>query len=338
MDVVDFGIYRYMFPQGEGRFWTSRSVIDPRVSPREIGTRIGLSEVAVRKRFAKLRAEGFIQGYDPWPNPRLFGASLRVTELVARSLADADRILLGLDRIDGVVSAQVMVDEDARHLRVSFIEDTPARTAERFRSIAALADPAAPPSSLPEWLPPCPPTLSPLDWRIVADILEGPDLSLSEHAQRVSLSLKTMVRRFNRLIDTNCIFWALKSDSSILSVAACFVRLRSPSVREQVVRAIESRVGAWLPIAPGGLGEPPNPQPPWIAAMFWVRAPAATEELTRVLLGVTGVESVQRRFPCKVVSYPNWFSRNVEQQLALARASSGPPWMASRREESLLQP
>jgi DNA-binding Lrp family transcriptional regulator len=317
LDAQDFAIFRYMFPNGEGRFWGSRSIIDPRITPREIGERVGLSEVAVRGRIAKLRAEGFILGADVWPNPRLFGATQHVLELTARDTSDADRILRSLRRIDGVLSARVMIDEDARHVRVSYVNDNPKGTERRTQSILRLTDhpPFAPP--LPEWIPPCNRKMKPLDWRIVMELRNAPEAGLGVHAQRLGLTLKTVSQRFHALLDSNAVFWTVHVDNCLLPVAACFVDLKDPSSRDSVSRAIESRIGRWLPTAPGGLGEPPQPPAPWIAGMFWVPAPAATENLTRELMRIPGVRSVRRRFPSTAVNIPTWFDDQLEVQLSL---------------------
>jgi DNA-binding Lrp family transcriptional regulator len=315
LDTLDFAIYRYMFPNGEGRFWGSRSVIDPRVSPREIGERVGLSEVAVRGRIAKLRSERFILGYDVWPNPRLFGASQLVLELTARDTDHADQIFRSLRRIHGVISARVMIDEDARHVRVSFIKDTEKETERRTREILRLSDRSVNGPVLPEWVPPCNRAMKPIDWRIIAELRDAPELGLGEHARRLGLTLKTVSQRFHALLDGGAIFWTMHIDNAVLPVAACFVDLRSPSARDDVWREIESRIVHWLPTAPGGLGEPPHPPASWIAGMFWIPAPAASETLTRELTKIPGVRSVRRRFPSTAINIPNWFDSQLEAQL-----------------------
>jgi DNA-binding Lrp family transcriptional regulator len=315
VDVIDFAIYRHMFPGGQGRFWASRSMVDPRITPRQIGERVGLTDVAVRNRLARLRDEGFIQGHEVWPHPGLLGASLRVAEIPLKKLADADRVVSGLERIVGVISARIMVDEDNRSVRVSYVEDSPDLTNARSRDLAALAGAEGPISSRPEWLPPSPTMLSALGWRVLLELRSEPELSLKDHAQRLGISLKTVTRWFNELLDQNAVFWVLQSDSSLLSVAAYFVWLRDPSVRSAVCGRIEERIGAWLPIVPGGLGEPPEPPPPWVAGMFWVRAPAESETLSRTLLSIEGVQSVQRRFPSNVVSFQGWFDRRLNEQV-----------------------
>jgi len=338
VDVVDLAVLRHMFPQGEARLWGSRLIVDPRISPREIGARVGLSEVAVRNRIAKMTAEGFIQGHIVWPNPQLFGASLRVMELPSRDLTDTDRILLALDRVDGVISARVMIDEDGRHVRVSFIDDAQVKTEERVRRIAAVADSNACITSLPEWLPSCPPRLPRLDWRVIFAIRSAPELPLNEHARRLGLSTKTVRRRFNELLDSQSMFWSLDANNSLLSVAACFIWLHGPTLRETVCQEIEHRIGSWIPAARGGIGEPPNPSAPWIFALFWLRSPAESDGLARVLLTIPGVTAVQRRFPSDGRSYPSWLDRKIGKELLLgegtafnaARRTMASEWLAAR--------
>jgi DNA-binding Lrp family transcriptional regulator len=315
LDEVDFAIYRYMFPGGEGRFWGSRPVIDPRISAREIGDLVHLSEVTVRARVAKLRSEGFIEGYDVWPSPRLFGASLRVLELTARDTHHADRILFVLGRVDGVVSARVMIDEDSRHVQVSFVEDTPERRDRCAREIVRLSDAKIAIPSVPEWIPPCSRTMTPLDWRIVAQLRRSPELGLGEHARALGVTLKTLSRRFNELLDSHAILWTMSVDNSQLSVASCTVELEDPALRDEVSQRIETRIGGWLPVARAGLGESLDPPAAWIAAVFWVRSPAATEELIRKLLKIPGVRLVRRRFPSSTINVPTWLDRRLHEQL-----------------------
>jgi len=315
LDATDFAILRYMFPNGEGRFWGSHSIVDPRITPREIGERVGLSEVAVRGRIGKLRAGGLLLGSSVWPNPRLFGATQRVVDLTARDTEHAERMLRSLEQIRGVLSARVMIDEDARRLRVSFVSDTPERTSRRTRELLRLSDlPTSGPVAT-EWIPTCNWPMRPIDWRILVELRRSPGLSLSDHARHLGLTLKTVSQRFHGLLDHHAIFWALHVDNAQLPVAACIVDLEHPSVRETVRREVESRIVDWLPAAPGGLGEPPHPPAPWIAGMFWLPAAGASETLTRTLLRIPGVRSVRRRFPSLAISNPTWFDEQLGAQL-----------------------
>lgn len=319
MDKLDFAIYRYMFPRGEGRFWGSQSIVDPRISSREIASHVGLSEVAVRGRISRLRHEGVLGGYEVWPNPRLFGVTQLVLELPARDTDHADRILRSLPRIHGVLSARLMIDEDVRRVRVSFVQDVASRTQRRTREILRLTDLPSSAPTLQEWLPPVTRTLGPLDWRVISELRRAPELSIEAHARRLGLTPKTVGQRFHWLLDSNAVFWTLITAHGLLPVAACFVDLVDPGHRESVWQSIQTRIVDWLPTAPGGLGEPPHPPPPWIAALFWIPSPAATEDLARDLIRIPGVRSVRRRFPSSAISIPNWFDAQLAAHLGSER-------------------
>lgn len=319
MDVLDFALYRAMFPGGLGRFWFARSVIEPRISARQIGQRIGVSEVSVRYRLAKMRERRFLQGYEVWPNPAVFGASIRLVEILAKDAPDADRILRQLPRVDGVISARVMIDEDGRHIRVSLIDLGTDATETRVREVVALAsDPPSSIASIPEWIPSCPRDLRPLDWRMIGELRTRPELDPVALARRLGISRKTAARRLNELLDSSAIFWMLRADSSLLPVAAFFIGLRQPEDQPAVFREIEEKIVHWLPIAPGGLGEPPSAPPRWIGAMFWIPSPAATEPLTQQLLAIPGVAWAQRRYPGASISLPGWLDRQLAVRLGQA--------------------
>ncbi len=330
MDVVDFTIFREMFPDGRGRFWGSRSIVDPRISAEEIAGRVHLSPSAVRARLRNLRSGGFLQGYEVWPSPRLFGCGLMTAIVPAKDTAHVDRIFDELRLVEGVVSAREMLGEEGRRVQVSYVSDAPESTARRTKLIVRLTAEGRmdPPGA--RWFPECTLDPSPLDWRTIKTLRSDPERPLPEAARALSVSLKTLTLHFHRLLDSHAILWVLKVDNALLSVGVYYIHLDGTRDRGDVESAVGARLPAWMPLAPGGAGEPPSERPPWIVGVFWLTSPSASRDVEQALLTVPGVVRVVRQFPGKAVNYAEWLDGKLRERLAEIGRPVRRPKMRSR--------
>ena len=92
---------RAMYRDGRWSVWG----IDPRISIKEIARSVGLGRNAARLRIRRWRAEGFWKGTDVWPTPGVLGAEIARFELWLSDTQDADRVLEGVGRVEGVLRA-----------------------------------------------------------------------------------------------------------------------------------------------------------------------------------------------------------------------------------------
>jgi hypothetical protein len=311
MDPLDFAIYRFLSPGGEARFWAGRRVIDPRVTPREIAERVGISESGVRSRLHHLAERGFLKDTIVTPNPSLFGKSVYVTNLLVRQSGEVDRILHDLALVDGVMFTRDVMDEDERKIQVHFVSDNDV-TASRLSALIGRLSPAGGPI-LPRsyFLPPCARELSPLDWRVLESVWRHPNATIAEMAEAVGISLKTAARSFHHLIDSRACWWTHGPDSEEFPLALVLVDLRRPADRESVVGWIGQEAHDWMPVASDGFGLEPQNVTTVLAGLVPADVPTVLERFLRRFAGIEGVTGIHRTFALGSATYTTWFADRI---------------------------
>lgn len=319
MDPIDYAIYRNLSPDGQIRFWGSRRSVDPRVSVREIASRVGLSEAGVRARLRALEQRGFLRGRETWVNPSLFGLSLVVSEVPVRGAHDADQLLRELALIDGVTFARDILDERDREIRVFYVSDTPSATARRtslLKRISAAEEIRGP---TPYWIPPCTRSLTRLDWRVLREFRQRPEASQAELATGVGISLKTTALRFHQLLDSRACWSALSSSSEEMPLALLSVTVEVGADASAVSRQVAATNPAWMPVAPDGMGVRPSDPPTFLAGLVPAESPPALEQAVRRTLEIEGVTNVHRTFALGSASFSHW----ADERLAdMAKSAS----------------
>ena len=325
LDLDDVSALRAFFLMLEARFWASESVVDPRVTPTEIARRTGRSRSGVQVRLKRWRDSGFWKGYEVWPNPRLFGASLATIDVPVRGPAQVDDLFDSLRMVDGVVAARDYLGEDGRSVRAYAICDTARELDRRRRLIARIASNPSELVCQEYWVPETLESLSRLDWRIVALYRSMPEIRLREAAARLGVTPKTLSRRRDRLVDSHALWWLLTSDSGMLSVATYYVRLENPSWRYRVKEALGTRVKGWVPCADDGFGRMPSWDLDTVAGLSFVDSPASIDSVARDMLEIPGVAAVTWKVPRGFRSYGDWFDRAIRSELErTALGSVGP--------------
>ena len=312
VDELDYAIFRQLSPDGLIRFWGSRRTVDPRTSAREVADRVGLSEAGVRARLKNLEQLGYLRGRESWPNPGLFGASLVTAELPIPGPEEAARLRRELALVEGVTFARDILDETDRKIVVYYVSDIPSATARRTSLLQRLSPGQRIRGPVPYWLPPCSRSLTPLDWRLVRGFRQRPEATLAELADHVGVSPKTGSQRLYRLLDDRACWSTLSSDSEEMPLAMVTLRLRPGADPAAIGREAVERTPGWMPVAPDGMGLPPEARNGVVAGLVPAGAPAAIERVLRGILGIEGVAGVRRTFALGSQSYPQW----VDEQLA----------------------
>jgi DNA-binding Lrp family transcriptional regulator len=328
-DPRDFAIYRAMHPRSEARFWCSRSVVDPRIGLSEVARCVGMTEGAVRARLAYWRAIGFLRGHDVWPNPALFGVSIKTVEI--RGFPDgaaADRVLGELGLIEGMLAARIFHDEGGRSVRAFLVDDGlrgVARRVELLRRIASSGVVSAPASY---WTPAPSLPISRFDWRLLRMCRRFPDARVGELAALLGSSPKTVALRRARLLDSGAMWWYLDVNVERLPAVGLYARVGSSGHRESVKRSVGQLVRAWVPFSDDGFGLPPSPGHDQVAGLAWSESPASRDSLVRAVLTLPNVRSVTTRAPHAFASFPEWLDTRLEERvlrLGLEPDSRSPP-------------
>ncbi len=319
MDPLDFAIYRFLSPGGEARFWGGRRLIDPRITPRTIAERVGISESGVRNRLEHLAERGFLKDQVVLPNPSLFGRRLFVTDLPIRQSADVDHLLRDLGLVDGVVFTRDILDESERKMQVHYVADSTATAARVGALIGRLSPGGAPAAPRPYYIPPCSRELSPLDWRVLLFLRREPEAPLAEIHDAVGISLKTAARCYHQLIDAHACWWTHGPASEEFPLALVRIDLASAAHRDPVIGWIERSTHGWMPVAGDGFGVEPGGGATALAGLVPADVPTSLERFLRRLASVEGVAEIRRTFALGSSIYPGWFTDHIASAALAAR-------------------
>lgn len=334
MDAVDFAIFRSLCGEGGARFYAARTVIDPRISAADVAERIGISATAVRARLRRWHTEGLLRGHAVWPNPALFGVGMMSVDIPLEMNRPADGLFLALKSIEGVWFARDAIDEDRRVVIVNFVSDTPSSTQRRIQALTRLAPGNVLDPPRPAWLPICTVELSRLDWKIVRIFRADPLVPLPRAAKEVGVTLKTLSRRYHRLLDGDAVWWTISVSNSKVPAVYVHVMFRDAELAERGNRELGEKFPNWIPAATGGYGFPPEARPVHLVAVFPLESPAGVADILRAIHALPGVVAVRRRFPGESVCYPEWFDRRIEEKIA----ESPTDVSSSARENVALRP
>ncbi len=307
MDAVDFGIYRYLSPGGEARFWAGRRVLDPRITPREIAERVGLSESAVRARLRRLTDSGFLRDRLVVPNPGLIGATVFVADLPVRAPAEVEPVLRDLRFIGGVMFTRDVLDEDQRKIQVYLAADGPLAASRIAALVGRLTPSGSALAARPYYTPPCDLELSALLRRVLHCVRSRPDAGLAEIAATARISLKTAARCYHRLLDSRACWWTHGPESEEFPLALVRADLRRADARGEVLAGIGDEALPWMPVAADGLGLAPDRPTDLVAGLVPADAPVVLERFLRRLAAFDGVAAVHRTFALGSAPYPAWF-------------------------------
>jgi DNA-binding Lrp family transcriptional regulator len=316
VDAVDFAIYRYLSPDGAARFWGCRRVFDPRVGARDVAERVGVSETGVRARLKSLRERGYLRGSEVWPNPSLFGVSLFVAEVPISEVGESKRLLADLALLDGVTFVRDVLDEQNRKLQVYFVGDTPTSVARRAQLLRRLAGAKEIRGPGPYFVPEAARELSPLDWRIVQAVRTAPDDNLQKLGRAVGISLKTMGRRYQALLDSRAIWWSHGPDATEMPLAMLTARVDEGVDADRVAGRVAAESSVWMPLASDGRGIAPGTNPADFAGLLLAESPAAVESAAQRLLDRPGVATVRRTFALGFAIYRGWFDEQIGRHLS----------------------
>ncbi|MFZ0891865.1 MAG: Lrp/AsnC family transcriptional regulator [Thermoplasmata archaeon] len=316
MDPLDFAIYRYLSPRGEGRFWAGRRLIDPTIPARAIAEQVGISENGVRARLRGLAERGYLRDRSVVLNPSLFGVQVFVAELPLAGTAEAERVFRDLALVEGVVFARDTLDEGDRLLRVHFVSDgesTINRRAALIRRLSPKGELRAPQLY---HIPPCERELSPLDWKLLQTYVQHPDASVAEVGKIVRISLKTAARRYHELVESRACAWTHGPKSEEFPLALIRAEVSDSNHRASAEARVLRESSTWMPVASDGLGLDPASAATVFAGLVPADAPTAVERIVSQVIGLPGVTNVRRTFALGSRTYPDWYAERIAERVA----------------------
>lgn len=319
MDATDLRIIRCMYPDGVWVPWG----VDPRVTPGEIGRRIGLGRIAVWSRIRHWIREGFFRPYEVRPSYRLLGVGLNQAHLHVSDPVDAENVMDELELVDGVTSAWVgfgdtYSSESVERVSAYFVDDRAEDVERRMRVFRRLADRRRVDGPYAFDPPRVELTPTSLDWRIIAALHANPRASLTRVAEGLGITLKTLVRRRDRLLDERALWYHPRFDWGLHpSVALRFI-CADPGERPRILRTIEARFESCLPLSTDEIGYPREALA--AASFLGVRVPArsadAMQDLMIDLAKIPGVVRVRRDFQGPWRYYYRWIEQAIAARIA----------------------
>jgi DNA-binding Lrp family transcriptional regulator len=304
-EVLDLDILREMYRGGAVRL----AGVDPRLNATSIAHRLRVGRARVAARLKAWDESGFLQRYDVWLNPSLFGwqgAWLSVQ-------VDHPRVKPGLfprlALIDGAISGTEFLGE---WVSIGLVVPDAAALDRRISLIRGLAGVRAvePPALWQASEPKRP--LTPLDIRIVRALRENPTATLGETAQRVRTSTRTMTRRYSDLVENGAVWFVPVFDFRAISfpVISLSVTVRAGTGGRSLARRIRARYPLTLDFQGGDVA------PAFDAdeLVFFVLPPSAAhlEEVERFVTSIEGVAAVEANVMVRMHSFPAWFDRHLE--------------------------
>ena len=174
-----------------------------RISPTEIGRRLGFPERTVRLRIKKMQKEGFIKYYHAIPNFNIFSLKLAMYGFEARDIQSKHEIIEKLRTRNGIVEiidflgpilAPTLASDSLEALEKQVME-----IKENFglKSALKLSESATPPAEIEP---------SKLDWMIISELRYDALASPSDIARSISSTKRMVEYRIRKLLDSRAFF------------------------------------------------------------------------------------------------------------------------------------
>lgn len=192
VDATDIRIIRAMGLQPYGRHPRPPAVFRPRNIAKQVGVSVG----AVRDRVSKMEASGVVDGYEICPNLRLMGYESSCYYLKFEDHADVDGFAGKVQSVEGVVGIYTFTEPD---MCINIAYRTPSDLHRKLNLLIGLAGKAELVKFYDLEMPPAARPLSRLDWRIIKALRGKALRPLSEVADELGVSAKTVKRRFDRM-------------------------------------------------------------------------------------------------------------------------------------------
>jgi DNA-binding Lrp family transcriptional regulator len=308
-----------MYPAGMFSFWGA----DPRITPAEIASHVGLDRTAVWDRLRRWKREGFWNGFEVTLNLTILGMEEARVEIPVADSAEGSALLGELEHVDGVLWARVcfgdtITEQNVERVVVVLVSDDPAHLERRLRGLRQLAPTGAIGGPFRDDTPPCTRDLTPLDWRIITAIVANPSASPSRVARLLGVTRKTLVRHYSALIDNHAVFYIPKVDWARLGCVALGIFCDDSEAADRAKRSVEARFPHAIPWA---LGRSEGLSAGWDnSTCFLVIVPAHSphevQTIVRDLSMIAGVRKVRPEYWGPERRFPGWVNQRIAEHLS----------------------
>jgi DNA-binding Lrp family transcriptional regulator len=213
----------------------------------ELATKLGIDDQTVRSIIARMQESGFLKGWSITLNPRILG--MHCASFLVRTpgevLASKDKIISQLELVEGVVAIFSFLGDVGFRL-VSFYQDE-ADLERRMQLIASICGQTR---ALATWKIPFPPSsknLKKTDWQIIKFLSSKSRKNVSEIANEVGISARTVRRRLDMMTENNCFFLSpvmdvKKVEGFLYHCVILFDDKKAKAVTDSVLRKSIERV------------------------------------------------------------------------------------------------
>jgi DNA-binding Lrp family transcriptional regulator len=267
--------------------WSPTASDPDRLRPKQLAQRLDVTPETVRQRTRAMEEAGVIRDWEAYPNPghldlRVGGWALTPDE---RDLPD--EVLAELELVDGVLEV-FTYRGPLLGVALAYADE-----AQRDRRLDLLSRRLADPHPVHVIDPPIPSVdreLDPLDWRIAHALRGDARRPLSEVADEVDRSYRTVKRRFDRMTQQGSLFLAPRVDLSHVEGVLAFtlavsLEAEPETVRDPIAAALDDRVLHEL--------VPPDPDADLLVVASWARTVHEMGRLEDAAAAVDGVRRAQ---------------------------------------------
>jgi DNA-binding Lrp family transcriptional regulator len=325
VDDLDLSILRWMYPGGVFSFWST----DPRITPAEIASHVGLDRTVIWDRLRKWRREGFWDGFEVGLNPATVGMREVRFEICVADPAEGWALLDELERIEGILWARVgfgdtLTQRDVEIVSLVLVVDHPTHLRRTVRSLRQLSPTGIIGGPFRNSTPPCSRELTPLDWRIIAAIVANPNAKPSQIARLVGVTPKTFVHHQSTLIEENAVCYRPKVDWSKMGCVCLGVFCHDGGDVEPVQKDVNARFPHLIPIAMKGV-EGVNAgweESTCFGLIVPAHSPHEVQTLLRDLSLMDGVRLVRPEYWGPERRFSRWVSQRIAEHLTTPAAAA----------------
>ena len=198
MDLVVLRIFRWLgfLPYGEGSTDVSR------LNPWVIGRKIGVGGATVKARLRRLRESGFIGHFQVYPNFRILGIQGAAYVFDVGDVRRKHDVIEHCALVDGVTEIHEFL---GTRVCIDLTFSGPRDEQRRLGLLQRLTGCPNPLKFYERAMPPVDVTLTRADWRIIQALRYRALRPLSEVADTLGLSTKTVRRRYDRMARHNAL-------------------------------------------------------------------------------------------------------------------------------------
>ncbi len=219
--------------------WGSPERWNTRKTHAHVAAKLGVDEETVRNRLRRLKESGFLLGWRVVPNPALLGRESSMLLLEFDDQAAKEEAVPRLKLSEGVIVVASVYGEG---LLVTFFDDPGHKASGQ---IARTKDPAGALHVGGMRFLPTDFRMTPTDWEIVRLMLDDAERGVSDVAREVKVSLRTVKRRLNRMMDSSAVSVMPMIDQSRSGGVSFTLMVECEDGRAAVVvgESIASRIG-----------------------------------------------------------------------------------------------